>query len=416
MPVEQGGGTTDPGVITEEERRRQAAWQQQQASAGVPPNQRTGPGAGALNPSLGRPVRAPGRPINQESPQNNPYATTREQILIRDPSAYYLGGEKGYVGNEAARYAGYASDARAQQAAAYGQYGQSIGLSDEARQQQLQGLGYLRGMAEGTGPSAAHAQMLQGLQAARQQQASVAASARGGGGNIAAAQQAGANAAGQLASTTLGQTAALRAQEQLGAIGQYGQQAGALRQSDYQRAQLAAAQQQAAAGQAGQYEQFKQGLMSQQAGYAQAAEQQALSREAAARGWTLSQQAQDKSETNQWIQAGTAAASIAGMIALGALSDERSKENVTDGAKDVDDALTKLKPMSFDYKPEFGGERRTGIMAQALAASKAGAGAVMQRPDGLLMVKAPEAATLALAATARLHDRLNKLEGRRGGK
>lgn len=367
----------------------------------------------ALNQGQGsmlgrRPIAdARGNVAPSDSPQN------QGGVFIRDPSAYYLGNEPGYAPNEAARYLGYADQARAQQAAAYGQFQGAYGQSQEARQQQLQGLGYLRGLAEGTGPSAAQGMMAQGMTQARNQQASIAASARGGGGNLAAAQAASANAAGNLSLQGIQQAGVLRSQEQLAAIGQYGQQAGALRSGDFQGAQIQSGQQQLGAGQASQYEGFRQGITSQAAQMKQAAEQQALAREAAQRGWNLQQSAQDKATENTWIQAGTAAATTAGMIALAALSDERTKENVTDGSHDVDEALKYLKPVSFSYKKEFGGEDRTGIMAQSLAASKAGSKAVFQGPDGYLRVKAPEAATLALAGLARLNDRLSKVENGR---
>lgn len=344
---------------------------------------------------------------------------------IFNPGAYEYGGRAGMAESEANRYGSLADMARFEQsmgALQYGRalesYGQGLGMSDAARAQQLQGLGYLQNMAQGNGPTAAGIQMQQGLQAAREQQASFAANARGGGGNLAAAQAMGAQNAGNISMQGIQQAAALRAQEQMGAMQQYGQQAGALRTADYGRAQLAQQQQQLAAGQqqfgasqASQYEQYMQQVRAQQQAYQQSAEQQNLSREAAMKGWNLSQQQMDNAETSQWIQAGTAAGSAILMAA--AMSDERSKKEIEDGAEDVDEMLSKLRPKTFKYKPGLGQDEKsalTGIIAQHLGSSKAGAGAVFEGDDGYLRVKGPQAAMLALASAARLHERISKLE------
>lgn len=334
---------------------------------------------------------------------------------IINPNAYEYGGQAGLAEQEATRYGGLAAAAMQRSNEQYGQYGQGIGMSDQARGQQLQGLQMLHGMANGTGPSAAQQQTNMAMANARNQQASIAASARGGGGNLAAAQAASANAAGQMGMQGIQQGGLLRAQEQIGAMSQYGQQAGALRQSDFARAQLASQQQQMAAGQASQYEGFGQGIRAQQSGYQQAAEQQNLAREGAIRGWEMSQQQMNNQQQNQWISAGMQGAATLGMLALA--SDERAKESVSDASSDIDDALDKLKPVGFKYKKEFAGASgfgeegdQTGIMAQALASSKAGSGTVFKGNDGLLRVKVPQATGLALAGLARLATRIKELE------
>jgi hypothetical protein len=363
------------------------------------------------NPTTGW-VNPAADPKYQQSPQNAFSNNNADFTLIRDPNAYVVGGQQGYAQGEADRYGGIAALGQMQQQGAYGQYQQAYSQQNQARQQQLAALAQVQGLANGTGPSAANAQMMQGLASARQQQASIAANARGGGAGLAAAQQAAAQQGSNIATTGAGQAATLRSQEQLGAIGQYGQMAGQLRASDFGAAQLSTAQQQQSAQQAQAYEQMKQGMLTQQSQYQQAAEQQALAREAATRGWNLQQRGQDQAQENTWINAGVSAASTAAMIGAMALSDERAKEGVSDGGADVDDAIDKLRPVNFSYKAGLGqlaGEH-TGIMAQHLASSKAGSKAVMQGDDGYLRVKAPEAATLALAGLARLSQRLKKLE------
>lgn len=351
------------------------------------------------------------------SGQDAPMAGVDQRVAydIYNPNAYQYGGRQGMAQEEAARFGGLAEAARQQQGAAYGQYNEGLGMSDAARGQQLQGLQMLQGLASGTGPSAAQAQMAQGLTAARQQQASIAASARGGGSNLAAAQAASANAASGLSMQGIQSASQLRAQEQIGAMSQYGQAANQLRASDFGRAQLAQQQQQLSYGQASEQERYRQQVFSQQQGYQQAQEQQQLAREAAAKGWNLQQKAADTAERNTWIQAGTSAAAIAAMVAM---SDERAKTDVRDGGGDIDDMVSKLKPLTYRYKDGLGQEEgdHTGIMAQHLAASRAGAKAVMTGDDGILRVKAPQAATLALSGLARIAERLDRLEKKNAGK
>lgn len=343
---------------------------------------------------------------------------------VSNPGAYEYGGKIGLAEQEAARYQGLANQGRAMQdtgeyerQGALNQYYNSLNNSDNARQQQMQGLGYLQNMAQGNGPSAAQAQMAQGLSQAREQQASIAANARGGGANLAAAQAAGANAASNLSLQGIQATGALRAQEQANAMSQYGQQAGALRSSDFGRAQLsqsgqqlAQAQQQFGAGQASQYEQYMNQVRAQQQGYQQAGEDSNLRQWAAQNNLSLAQAKASQDSQNQWIQAGTSAASAA--LVMAAMSDERAKEDVSDAGEDLDDAMSKLRPVNYKYKPGLGQDPgpQTGIMAQHLASSKAGAKVVFKGDDGLLRVKVPQAATLALAGLARLSERLRKLE------
>ena len=254
-------------------------------------------------PSIG------GKPTGMNPGGSNPYS------YIVNPNAYQYGGKPGMAEQEQERYAGLSDQAAAERARYAGQYQQGFDQSGQSRDQQLQGLNYLRGIAEGTGPSAAQNQMMQGLAAARNQQASIAANARGGAGGMLAAQQAGANAAGQLSTQGVTQAAGLRAQEQLGAIGQYGQLAGQVREGDLDTARLGAGQQLAATQQQQTWDQYRQAVMAQQSGYQQSAEQQNLAREGAIRGWDVAQSQINDARTAQWI-----AAISGGIGSLGSLA------------------------------------------------------------------------------------------------
>lgn len=94
---------------------------------------------------------------------------------------------------------------------------------------------------------------------------------------------------------------------------------------------------------------------------------------------------------------------------LGALSDERAKENIHDGSDDVRDMLDKLEPHSYNYKG--GSEPHTSVMAQELEKSKAGSQMVKEAPNGLKMVDYGQGLAAILAAQADLHKRLKAIEG-----
>lgn len=269
-----------------------------------PQMQQTGQ-PGAAPPSIGSPVGG----LREGGPDGNPYS------YIINPDAYQYGGKQGTAEIEQERYASLRDAAAAEKAKYAQQYQGGIDQSGQSREQQLQGLNYLKGIAEGTGPSAAMGQMAQGLSQARNQQASIAASARGGGGNLAAAQAAGANAAGQIGLQGIQSASALRSQEQLGAIGQYGQLAGQMREGDFDVARLGAGQQLAAGQQQMTWDQYRQAVMAQQSGYQQAAEQQNLAREGAIRGWDVAQSQIAAANEAKWIAAITGGISAAGGLA-----------------------------------------------------------------------------------------------------
>lgn len=101
---------------------------------------------------------------------------------------------------------------------------------------------------------------------------------------------------------------------------------------------------------------------------------------------------------------------IAGAAAMA--SDQRVKKNITDGSSAVREALSHLKPYDYEYTDEkYGSGRRPGIMAQDLEKSAAGKAAIREI-DGVKHVDVNRALSLALAANADLHARVNKLEGK----
>ncbi len=92
-------------------------------------------------------------------------------------------------------------------------------------------------------------------------------------------------------------------------------------------------------------------------------------------------------------------------------SDERLKTNVADARSEVDEMLDALSPKSYDYKDEkWGKGRRAGIMAQDMERSEAGRRVVFETPEGK-MLDVNKALSAALASSARLNERVRKLEG-----
>lgn len=103
--------------------------------------------------------------------------------------------------------------------------------------------------------------------------------------------------------------------------------------------------------------------------------------------------------------------------ALGAFfSDERTKDDVTDvDRKKIDAFIKSLKPKSYRYKPEFGGEKRTGIVAQDLERTDIGKELLEQdKQTGMRKVKGESVLSALLASTGRLGKRIDELEGKGG--
>lgn len=113
---------------------------------------------------------------------------------------------------------------------------------------------------------------------------------------------------------------------------------------------------------------------------------------------------------------GAAGGALSGAASGGAMalaSDKNVKENINPADKKVYDMLSKLKPVSFDYKdPKNGEGEQTGIIAQDLEKSKAGNNLVEDTPDGKQVKAIPSIGAL-FSAVANLHHRLDKIEKKR---
>lgn len=110
------------------------------------------------------------------------------------------------------------------------------------------------------------------------------------------------------------------------------------------------------------------------------------------------------------------------IIAAAAMSDKRAKKNIRDGGADVDEMLDGLKATSYEYKDgvdkrytgDLGdGRRIAGFLAQDLERSKAGKSIVSDTPDGKKVVDVRGGMFAALAAAARLNERVRELEGKK---
>lgn len=264
------------------------------------------------------------------------------------------------------------------------------GADAEARQQQLAALGAINQYAQqGAGPSAAQAQLREGLNSIQAQQYGMARSQPGGGG--AAMRNAAFNAAGA-AGTANSQAAQIRAQEeaawrqqQLSALGAVQQGAGQLRAGDQGMAQAQAqqanqdagslnaygAQQQQIQGQVGQnnlqaqlatnqqndamtlgagqqvmgYDAMRNQLANQQTGSQMAYEQ-------ARQGQAAQAAANFKQEQDQWLGYVSAGSGLVGSAAGAmAMSDVRAKKNIE--RADVLESLGGDAPPSHAAYPEL---------------------------------------------------------------
>lgn len=99
-----------------------------------------------------------------------------------------------------------------------------------------------------------------------------------------------------------------------------------------------------------------------------------------------------------------------------AKSDRDLKTDINeDAGADIDAMLDGLVAKTYRYKdtPKYGAGERAGIMAQDLQKSKVGAALVVKEIDGLGF-DVSKAVSAALASTARLNERMRKLEAARG--
>jgi len=122
------------------------------------------------------------------------------------------------------------------------------------------------------------------------------------------------------------------------------------------------------------------------------------------------------SQSSQMMQA---AGPIIGAVAM---SDKRAKKNIRDGSGDIDEMLDNLKAVSYEYRkgaPEEyvgklgDGRRIAGFIAQDLAKSKAGKAIVSETPDGKQVVDVRGGLFAAIAASARLNERVKALESKK---
>jgi hypothetical protein len=107
---------------------------------------------------------------------------------------------------------------------------------------------------------------------------------------------------------------------------------------------------------------------------------------------------------------GEALAVVVLAAAAGSLARRRRPVHSPDRTP-IDDFLSKLKPVSYDYKqPEVDGEgRQYGVMAQDMERSPMGASMVEETPRGK-MVDTRKAAMGSLASLADHHDRIGRME------
>lgn len=130
-------------------------------------------------------------------------------------------------------------------------------------------------------------------------------------------------------------------------------------------------------------------------------------------GYNASNQAygasMDPNADKSWSERNAALLSAGASAA--ALSDERTKQNVTSGAPQANRLLDALKSYSFEYRPEsraIGGQgRQLGVMAQDV--ERAAPGVVTNTPAGKMVNGSKLAAAIA-ATLPVLDERLAKLE------
>lgn len=332
----------------------------------------------------------------------------------------------------------------AQQATAMGVggAGQVAGVN---QQQQLgsygNDLGLVRAAAQGQGPSVAQHLAQQQLDQGIQNQAAMAAQARGG--NLAGALRGAAQSGEQMTLQSQAQMGALRAQEQLQAqqalLAGQGQFSGALAQARGQDVGQAVAFNQAQTGVTqGQLALQGQGLGATQAAAGLYNQGQQMGLQAGAQGFQQQLQAGQLASQNYGTSLGVPTAAlganaglaaqgsqfqgqvVGGLISGGAAalpllaSDRRTKTNIEDGTKDVEELLAKVRPYSYDYKePDKPGRapgRQLSPMAQDLQKSKVGKSMVVRGPDGTLMVDYARGFGAMLVAQAALNAKVKRLE------
>lgn len=260
------------------------------------------------------------------------------------------------------------------------------GQQQLARNQQQELAKMLMEQAAGRGPSVAQQQLRQAQAANMAQQTAGAASAQGGAMNRALAQTSAANINSGLAQQTAGQAAELRAQEQLGAMGQASGAVGAMRGQDISEGTLA---------------------QNRQLGVATnvvATNEQGV-------------EAQKANQAAQQKEAGAILGAGMGVAALGTIggSDKRIKHDIEPASHEEMSALMQsLMPKKFRYDGE--GQRgpiRVGIIANEVEKNPLGRQMVGRDEHGIREIEGGPALMAVLAAIGDLYSRLPK-ENRHG--
>jgi len=264
-------------------------------------------------------------------------------------------------------------------------------VGDSFRGAQMAQLNQLEGVANGGVKGAGELAAERQFQNANAAQQSMARSARGGA-NAALAYRNAANQSAALGSSAAGMGQQAAAQDAATAQNTLANVANAGRAGDFSTNNANAGYQ---AQTNGQNAQNYLALMSSLSGmdHDQLQAQQAA--------------AQDHGMFGSLLQA---AGPIAGAAMM---SDRRLKTNVTDARDTVDQLMDSMSPKGFDYKDpaKFGPGMGAGVMAQDVERSDAGKSMVQETPDGKA-IDMKRAVAAALAATARLNERLRVVEKR----
>ncbi len=274
------------------------------------------------------------------------------------------------------------------------------GMDGAFRNSQLQQMAQLQGIASGQQQGAGElAVQRQAQNAQAAQQAMMRMRGGGAGGGLAALNQANASAGIGSSAMGMGQQAAMGDQQMA-----HGMLANVSGQGRGQDQQMQLANLDAQLKQMGMDDAQRLGYLQQLTGM-NAAELQAGATAmgaANAGGSTLGRVAQ-----------------VAGpIIAAMAMSDERAKTDIADAGEDIDQMLDSLRAKSYTYKDQerHGKGPRAGVMVQDLAKSKAGSALVVDMPNdpGLQGFDINKAVSAALASSARLNERMRKLERKAG--
>ena len=260
-----------------------------------------------------------------------------------------------------------------------------------AQQDQQAALGMYQDAAAGNAPSVAEGLMQQGQDQAVANQMAMAAGGRTG--NVASA----ANSAGQMGS---------------GMAMQGAQQASQLRAAEIDAARAGAAGLSTnMAGQSLQQQGMGLAGMGQASGQQLAADVQT---QLGQRGLDI-EQLQGNRGFGLGVAKGVTGA-IGTVASLAALSDERRKDQIQPSAGAASDAIRHARPSTFEYEPGAGPPGpRTGVMAQGLASTPAGAATVQPTEQGL-MVDIGQLSGLTAAGLAETIARVDALEKVRKGK